>query len=347
MGDGKLNAMQLGVAVGGGDEMKRIFGDGSEGDVVTAGGNQYLAFSKGFKNLEVAAATVYRPLSSIITAKEKFTLKGEIRLKGQNGGGPGAGQGGRSGATSPDAPPLPSVTAVNRGTLPAPRIEQNGVDRGVDGTIENSFVGVGYGEYDAVFGDSVPVPCSFAPGAIKFRGNGGFGGACGIARVTCGDPRFFGTRSAYLKADAVSGVELAFLLNKIFEHAPTFFDLNVAGGLGGASGDYTGGAEFPGAGGGSGGLVVVIADEIVLDAGSIIDVRGGNGEPASDPTISGNPAGGGAGGGGGGILFICNTFTDNGCTFLFTGGAGGAGINGGLVGGAGFDGWKKLVELPQ
>jgi hypothetical protein len=225
------------------------------------------------------------------------------------------------------------------------------VNQGLDGSIIAGKAGVQYGTYDSDGGDPVPVPCSYSNGTLKFRGNGGIGGAVGPlprARVFCGDPNFFEVSSAYLKANAISGVELAFLLDKIFEHAPTFFDLNVSGGMGGASGDYSGeGPEIPGAGGGGGGLTVIFADEIELAAGSIIDVRGGNGEAARDPFVSGNEAGGGSGGGGGGILMVCNTYTDNGCTFHIAGGAGGAGINGGDPGGAGFDGWKKLVELPQ
>jgi hypothetical protein len=330
--------------------MKRMFGDGSEGDVVTPGGNQYLGHTKGFKNLEVAAATVYRPLSSIITCKEKFTLKGEIRLKGRAGGSTVPGMGGLSGSKSPDAPPPDAISLANRGTLPWPTAEEDGCMAMSDGAITGK-TGVQYGTYNAVpSGDPVPPPCSYLDGTMKFRGNGGIGGAVGPiprARVTCGDPNFFDIRSNYFKADAVGGVEIALMLNKIFEHAPSFFDLNIAGGLGGGSGDYLGGAEIPGAGGGAGGMVVIIADEIILDAGSIIDVSGGAGENARDPMLTGSEAGGGGGGGGGCIILICNTFTDNGCTYNFAGGAGGNGINGGDPGSAGVDGWKKLVELPQ
>lgn len=97
--------------------------------------------------------------------------------------------------------------------------------------------------------------------------------------------------------------------------------------LGGAAG----GAISDAVGGAGGGSIVLIAPVIVLAATAILNTSGGNG-------VAGT---GGAGGGGAGNVYIATrSYTDNGCTFTMTGGAGAT--SGPSTGGAGANGVKQI-----
>ena len=106
--------------------------------------------------------------------------------------------------------------------------------------------------------------------------------------------------------------------------------------MGGAGGG-NGANSLAGAGGRGGGSIVLIAPTIVLGSASALKTSGGAG------TAGGSQSGGGGGGGAGNILILCNSFTDNGCTFTLSGGGGGAaGPSGGFAGGSGAAGVRQI-----
>ncbi|MBE9178658.1 hypothetical protein IQ268_08810 [Oculatella sp. LEGE 06141] len=102
----------------------------------------------------------------------------------------------------------------------------------------------------------------------------------------------------------------------------------VVGTLGTSSG------TLGGSGGGSGGLVLVKSlISITLQAGSTVDVRGGNGSNAVGGTGSSGSFGGGGGGGGHGAFLSPNNSPSG--TILLTGGTAGTSTGTGYAGGGG------------
>ena len=111
---------------------------------------------------------------------------------------------------------------------------------------------------------------------------------------------------------------------------------SIMGGAGGGSGGKDINCEAGGAGGGS---VVLIAPTIILGGSSVINTAGGAGSNGAADN-----RGGGGGGGAGNVYIFCRTYTDSGCTFTLSGGAGGSPSGTGSAGGAGATG-VKLIHL--
>lgn len=89
--------------------------------------------------------------------------------------------------------------------------------------------------------------------------------------------------------------------------------------------------EVSGAGGGSGGLVYLSSQSsVVCEAGSVIDVRGGNGGNGGSASHNG-----GGGGGGGFFVTIAPSVNLTGSTVLLAGGSAGTGTGSGLGAGCG------------
>ena len=88
-------------------------------------------------------------------------------------------------------------------------------------------------------------------------------------------------------------------------------------------------------GGRGGASIVLIAPIVVLNATAVLNTSGSAGSNAA-------PFGNAAGGGGAGNVYIeTSSYTDNGCTFTLTGGAGGS-VDSGLNGYAGATGVKQI-----
>ena len=108
------------------------------------------------------------------------------------------------------------------------------------------------------------------------------------------------------------------------------------GGGGGGGGGGTSGAG--GAGGAGGASVILIAPTVVLGVDSDIDCSAANGS-------NGGAANGGGGGGGsaGNLYIFCQSYTDNGLTFLADAGTAGAGNGAGAAGAAGRAGVMQVM----
>lgn len=139
-----------------------------------------------------------------------------------------------------------------------------------------------------------------------------------------------GTGSAGANGNDAGNIVTNFYL-PIIQNLKGGYQLAGAGGGGGGGG--AGSGDYGSAGADGGGGVLIIAKNIVLNSGGIIDVRGGQ--------TSSDDDGGGGGGGGGCIFMICENYTDNGATFKGAGGAGGIGYRNGGNGG---NGLKAIFE---
>ncbi len=116
-------------------------------------------------------------------------------------------------------------------------------------------------------------------------------------------------------------------LNSIAGVTPS--QVKLFGGCGGGGGSGTSNLGIGSGGGGGGGLVLVCANKIIVNGGTI-RANGGNGGNGAGP----NPAGGG-GGGGGGVAMVVTSTTLPSTTFVTaTGGTGGSAAGGGGTAGA-------------
>ena len=127
-------------------------------------------------------------------------------------------------------------------------------------------------------------------------------------------------------------------------HAPWFYGLFPAPGVGASGGGGGGdGTNNGGQGGAGGGVAVVFAPSILVLSGSSVTANGVNGGAGA-----GGNAGGG-GGGGGGTVVLAAGFITNGAggtyTPTATGGSGGAGQGTGKSGGNGGNGTAIAVKL--
>lgn len=113
-------------------------------------------------------------------------------------------------------------------------------------------------------------------------------------------------------------------------------DLVAGGGGGGGGGNRSGDGSSGNNGGAGGGSVILIAPKITLGASSVINTAGVAG---SNGSVQG---GGGGGGGAGNVIINTCLYTDSGCTFTLTGGAGGSPAGAGVAGGAGAAGVKQI-----
>jgi hypothetical protein len=278
-----------------------FFGDGSDGDVTTAG-DVTLSRDMFYNNLTVSTGDVVYPNGYKIFIKDTLTCAGTGKISVSGGiGGNGAG-----GATSTGG--SAGTRAYTIGTLPTPKAPGAGGTGGIIGgagpVAGSDGVASGYGFTNTAGGDG---------------GDGGGGGAAGGNGGTAG---------------TIVTVARSIIENYIYNNAGTINLYGITSSGAGGGGGNGGGAAGGGGGGGAGasGGIIWIAARIISTA--IFESIGGDGGNGGTGVSGGGDGGGGAGGNGGVIILF--SMTSSGVTTDITGGTGGTGANSGGNGSSGY-----------
>jgi len=300
-----------------------IYGDGSDGDVTTAG-NVSLTKDMYYNNLTVSAGDILNPSGYRIFVKNTLTVNGKLAREG-NAGGNGTNSGGLN-------TPGTGGAALAAATLP-------GGIAGVTG-------GNGSGNYTNCAGQT-----SGANGSSQSicLGNNGVAGGGG------GDGTSGGIGGTATPSVQGAGI-LSFLqLGREFVAGGiNLFTVSPGCGAGGGGCNHIFGADPGPAGGGSGssgGYVLISAKQIVIGAAGEISVKGGDGGDGGNGISAASSGAGGGAGGNGGVLAIVYGLLENNGAITSSGGVGGTGGNGtggfnnGVNGNDGADG--KLILLQR
>lgn len=271
----------------------QIYGSGFDGDIVMDGTNTYTTFTTKVSsvytltrsiyanNLTLSTSAVLDPNGFGIFVKGTLTIGGTsvIRSNGNTGNAAAAGVAGTGGATR-------AAAASNY-------------------IIMNTGAAGGTGGNSSGAGGSITVGVNYVGG---IGGSGGFGYPTGNSGVGMPFTRPVVTVTAGILQQPYS--------NNYLSHSLYFGSIQMYcahSGAGGQGGINAGGA-IQGAGGGGGSsprAVVIIANTIVMSAGTAgIQSTGGNGGAGGDASGANGTGGGGGGAGGGGFIYIItNTLT--------------------------------------
>jgi hypothetical protein len=333
-----------------------IFGDGSDGNVTTAG-NLTLTRDMYYNTFTISVGDIVYSNGFRIFCKVKFTSSTLLCHDGGNGGNGGVGTvasmfGTGAGGGGGDAGLQAIGFTVGSGVA---------ADGGIAGGDGGAYPGNGSGAGSGVSYSGTKIipltataPAAFAPaggtggtggGPSHFTGGlGSISNGGGTVTVAKSEPREL--MSALLAAELVNGTGIVHYRGPI--PCP-----RGGGGGGGPSGDN--GDSITGAGGGggggagaSGGVIMLAAAEIDNSAGTI-RARGGNGGnggaggAGAGAHGGGGGGGGGGGAGGGGIIILIYKKASWNVEYCpkgvgGTGGAGGAATGTGTPGAAGPNG---------
>lgn len=191
------------------------------------------------------------------------------------------------------------------------------------GTLGGGDIG-GEGSYGPI-----TFPTDGLTGGAPSYSIGGIGGSGGDGGITLGG---LSAGTAFPAADGSNLIGASYSLS--IRGSIVLYNSRIYGGGGGAGGGGGDGVNPPyiGGGGGSGaGVVMLCANRIAAETGSLINLAGGDGGDGE-----GLDCGGGGGGGGGGFICYTNTLASAlAWTVELKGGGGGLGFGSGLNGNGG------------
>lgn len=191
------------------------------------------------------------------------------------------------------------------------------------GTLGGGDIG-GEGSYGPI-----TFPIDGQTGGAPSYSIGGIGGSGGDGGITLGG---LSAGAAFPAADGSNLIGASYSLS--IRGSIVLYNSRIYGGGGGAGGGGGDGVNPPyiGGGGGSGaGVVMLCANRIAAETGSLINLAGGDGGDGE-----GLDCGGGGGGGGGGFICYTNTLASAlAWTVELKGGGGGLGFGSGLNGNGG------------
>ena len=328
-----------------------IFGDGDDG-VVTISSNTTLTRDWFYDDLTIDDTFTLNTNGYRIFVKGTCSVTGTIENTGGAGGNGGIGGNGTTGSGGSAGSAGAAGAAASGGTLKASLAGTIGIVGAQGGNNANGDTGgVGNNGNALAAGGLVGAGVNGVSGATggacqtKNGGTGGAGGTGGTFTSAISRPRttpmstlfgYFDSSGTFVQFDSSGG--------------------SASGGSGGGGGGDTnvggGGAGGGGGTGGNGGITLIAAKTITVNAGGKIRSNGGTGGAGGnggDAGGTGASGGGGAGGtagngGNGGIVILLYSTHTNAGTIeaegvAGTGGNGGAGFGGGgFVGGTGTNG---------
>ena len=297
---------------------QQIYGDGSDGDVTTAG-NVTLSADVYANNYTIAAGHTVTTNGWRLFVKGTLTIAatGQLGWPGVVGGDGGDGTNDADGTGGTAGTALTTANYLYGSLVGKAGGKGGGVTGAGNGTNGSNGVANSLGNNGTTGG---------AGGAgATGPGTGSTGGTEGTVAVN-GEPH-----NAYLAITMIDDSDPS---------TPARFTANASSGSGGGGGGgSTTGGDFVSGGGGGGGSasaggIAVICARIIVNAGSITVAggKGGDGGDGTDQQDVGTTGGGGGGGGapgnGGVLLLVYNKLTNTGTITVAAGAIGAKGLGG-------------------